>query len=824
MPLPNFIHAGQPKAGSTTLHFTLRQHPDICLPLHKEAHFFDNHFDEGETFYSDSVFQHYNRETIVGDITPGYWRDEYLRRIAASLPDARISICLRAPVARSYSHYCHEVRLLNEDRSFGRAMDEGRGYIEPSATGSRVRTLLELFPRERIKFLIFERDISVGSLPLTVAKMLDFLNIRFEELPIRRENTGFLPHLTFADRSRSVLDHRGESHDVRSGDVVIETLVDADRYALNVERCPAENRLSHLRRVSEDVTTLVAPDEIRDHYSRFFEEDVELVRELLQDPLPEWNISPDTSLRAPARIRSRFAGEVSNGRRTAPKARRALGSGADGLRGSDGRTDAQVSPGHASPDPSPTQVGTRAELVGSEQPVVPVLVFGPEMSGSSLVAAALAPGQASPFGAAAKLITSTIIRHVQDRQARSGGKLDAYLASFIHDLMDEVRSEGSPGAPVVLHEHDLANVARDLHRFWPHGIRLICVVRDPRELAAVLRERRRRNELPSDDVACVTKRAREQLTGILDALDDPDLERRLHVVRYEDLLSQDQRALSALRDYCELGKPGWAAFRSVISSQLEKPRPFPIYPEVLSVDEIGEVEGLFSEPMLRFDYPLTANSNHARRLQARVRSLAAELADGARVLDETCGELRAMRRSRDEVALKNQDVQEELVQERSALAGARSALAEARSELETEGVRRAARDAEQAAVHEDLEAARRRVVSAEDALTLAEGEIKALRMSASVLQGQTVEDLRHEIHALRLLVNERTLERDDAVARLQDLADEPDDEGRSRNEAKSEDAGPQDAEPTNAVQRNADAVQSDFDDMRSTVRRGPVST
>jgi hypothetical protein len=39
--LPNFICPGAQKAGTTTLHNILKQHPDIFLPNLKEAHFFD---------------------------------------------------------------------------------------------------------------------------------------------------------------------------------------------------------------------------------------------------------------------------------------------------------------------------------------------------------------------------------------------------------------------------------------------------------------------------------------------------------------------------------------------------------------------------------------------------------------------------------------------------------------------------------------------------------------------------------------------------------------------------------------------------------------
>ena len=40
MKTPNFICLGAQKAGTTTLHDILRQHPQIFLPYNKEAPFF----------------------------------------------------------------------------------------------------------------------------------------------------------------------------------------------------------------------------------------------------------------------------------------------------------------------------------------------------------------------------------------------------------------------------------------------------------------------------------------------------------------------------------------------------------------------------------------------------------------------------------------------------------------------------------------------------------------------------------------------------------------------------------------------------------------
>ena len=50
---PDFIGVGAAKAGTTTLHDILVQHPDIYLPSFKAAHFFDldENCEKGEKWY-----------------------------------------------------------------------------------------------------------------------------------------------------------------------------------------------------------------------------------------------------------------------------------------------------------------------------------------------------------------------------------------------------------------------------------------------------------------------------------------------------------------------------------------------------------------------------------------------------------------------------------------------------------------------------------------------------------------------------------------------------------------------------------------------------
>ncbi|MFT4684416.1 MAG: hypothetical protein ACI863_001019, partial [Flavobacteriales bacterium] len=64
----NFYCVGAQKAGTTTLHDILNQHPDVFLPKTKEAHFFDNDekFEKGLEWYENTFFNESSNEKILG--------------------------------------------------------------------------------------------------------------------------------------------------------------------------------------------------------------------------------------------------------------------------------------------------------------------------------------------------------------------------------------------------------------------------------------------------------------------------------------------------------------------------------------------------------------------------------------------------------------------------------------------------------------------------------------------------------------------------------------------------------------------------------------
>ena len=124
MKKPNFIIAGFPKCGTTSLHHYLNEHPEIFMPEQKELHFFtykilsklkngpkDELVKETQINSSEkylSYYQNVKKEIAIGDASPSYinYPSEFLK-IKRYLNDPKVIIILRDPINRAYSNYLH---------------------------------------------------------------------------------------------------------------------------------------------------------------------------------------------------------------------------------------------------------------------------------------------------------------------------------------------------------------------------------------------------------------------------------------------------------------------------------------------------------------------------------------------------------------------------------------------------------------------------------------------------------------------------------------------------------------------------------------------
>jgi sulfotransferase family protein len=123
-PLPTFLVIGAQKAGTTSLHAYLCEHPRVAPPVTKEVHFFDHEFHRGLGWYR----AHFKRESepslLSGEATPYYLFHPLVpARVAAALPDCKLIVVLRNPIDRAFSHHNHERALGFERLDFEAAIE-----------------------------------------------------------------------------------------------------------------------------------------------------------------------------------------------------------------------------------------------------------------------------------------------------------------------------------------------------------------------------------------------------------------------------------------------------------------------------------------------------------------------------------------------------------------------------------------------------------------------------------------------------------------------------------------------------------------------------
>lgn len=165
-----FFCVGVQKAGTSTLHDILQQHPDLCLPSYKETHFFrdDEVYGRGLSHYFDYFFDP-DPGQLFGEVDPEYaYFDACAKRISEAFGKARIVFILRNPVDRAYSHYLMTRSRGLESLSFEDAVQRESerltshfnkihfSYIARGSYSTQIGRYEELFGRDNVKVVLFE--------------------------------------------------------------------------------------------------------------------------------------------------------------------------------------------------------------------------------------------------------------------------------------------------------------------------------------------------------------------------------------------------------------------------------------------------------------------------------------------------------------------------------------------------------------------------------------------------------------------------------------------------------------------------------------------
>jgi hypothetical protein len=197
MALPDFFVVGAQKAGTTSLHHYLAEHPDIYLPAQKETKFFvdDNRYEKGIEHYQAGYFADWKNEKAIGEVDPDYmYFATGAERIARHILQPKFIFIFRNPVDRAFSHYVMTYRRGLELNSFEEAIriEPGRiakgyeedfhySYVHRGFYYEQVIRFLEKWDMSRMHFVLMEDLISK---PVeTVRGCFEFLDVDQDFVP-----------------------------------------------------------------------------------------------------------------------------------------------------------------------------------------------------------------------------------------------------------------------------------------------------------------------------------------------------------------------------------------------------------------------------------------------------------------------------------------------------------------------------------------------------------------------------------------------------------------------------------------------------------------
>ena len=211
---PNLFIAGAPRAGTTSLHSLLAQHPDVYMSKVKEPHYFARDINRRYEEHAGrpipslirteerylKLFEGAGEAAVRGESSVYYLYSEVAaQEIARFAPDARIIVMLREPADFLYSLHGRLRSMGDEDRPFAEALElepaRARGQQLPRTVrfpeilryswytryAENLERFQRLFGSERVLVLLFEDYRSEKE--RVWGEVLDFLGVARADLP-----------------------------------------------------------------------------------------------------------------------------------------------------------------------------------------------------------------------------------------------------------------------------------------------------------------------------------------------------------------------------------------------------------------------------------------------------------------------------------------------------------------------------------------------------------------------------------------------------------------------------------------------------------------
>jgi len=236
--LPEFVIVGAQRSGTTSLFRCLMEHPAIIPNVlgTKGVHFFDTNYSRSIDWYLSHFASKQSRlavessagqPAIAGEASPYYlYHPAGAQRMKALIPDAKMIVLLRDPVARAQSHYEHMVwegyeplptledaldaeperlageaeRLLADPTATSHA-HQHFSYIDRGRYDEQLARLFEHYPRKQV--LVIATDELTSDPDPVLLRVQSFLGLEPDPaITLARRNAGDYDKLAPATRDR----------------------------------------------------------------------------------------------------------------------------------------------------------------------------------------------------------------------------------------------------------------------------------------------------------------------------------------------------------------------------------------------------------------------------------------------------------------------------------------------------------------------------------------------------------------------------------------------------------------------------------------------
>lgn len=156
--LPNFLHLGPGKSGSTWLHEVLSLHPQVYLSPAKDLYYFSRYYERGDDWYRRSFAEAGPEAKVVGEICPDYLTASGVaERAAATLgTDVRLMVTLREPAERAWSSYLYLRKHGLAASGFRETVRQNPMLVDEGRYATSLTSFADLFGVDNIKVALFD--------------------------------------------------------------------------------------------------------------------------------------------------------------------------------------------------------------------------------------------------------------------------------------------------------------------------------------------------------------------------------------------------------------------------------------------------------------------------------------------------------------------------------------------------------------------------------------------------------------------------------------------------------------------------------------------